>query len=842
MRSLAGLSWRTLRRSSRRYLLTAIGASLGVAVLFAVLVTSDASRRALDDAIRGSAGSADVFIGVSGAFDSTLPPDTADTVAALDGVEAIYAGVGFRSALRTADELAEAADAGSIRDSIVFVNALAPGFDTINDLTVADGRLPADAAAEAVIPERLADRLELSLGDTAALATPTTPASVTVVGLLADTGAATSNQGSVVYSSAATVRGLLGDPAAVTGIQVDLAAGVDTEAWIAEHSAALADVAVQDADELAAGFRTFISGINSALTLVAAIAVFIGGFLIYLTFAIAVAERTKVLGTLRALGATRARVQRVVVFEAVLLGLACGLIGLVIGFGLSAVSVGVVGGLLDLDLAGADLPVGSALFSLAVGVVVSAVAAVVPARRAASVDPVAAMRSGSQAIERSPRRWLGPTLLVVGAALATATSGNVALGGLGMLTLLAGAVLSVHQAVGPVARVIGAGTARLAGGTGAIAVRHLERERTRSSFTLALVMVALATILSVAAANLAMGAGLDEILEQQASAIQVGAPGAVDESVTSELAAIDGVEVVSPVRFGEMAITTAAADAPSPINSFMQMIDPDTYFETSSLPYNEGDDTTVRAALEAGGALVLPSPDATRLGVGAGDTVIVSTQDGPAPFDVVGVYAVIGGGFGTVVSDTDLDRLGGGRINAFLVATGDADPESVATTIRTTVGRDRQLVIDTPDDTRAFAFGQLNGFFSLAYAILFVAALISMLGLANTLVVTVLDRTREIGILRSTGARRRQVAAMVTVEATTMAAVAFVLSLPLGALLAWGVIAGQRATIASSISYQFPFAFVVPLLVLTLVVSAIASLVPARRAARLEIVDSLRFE
>lgn len=842
MRSLAGLSLRTLRRSTRRYLLTAVGASLGVAVLFAVLVTSDASRRALDDAIRGSAGSADVFIGVSGVFDATIPPGTPDTVAALDGVESIYAGVGFRSALRTEDELANAADAGSIRDSIVFVNGLDSGFETINDLAIADGRLPAEATPEIVIPRRLADRLDVSLDDTVALATPSTPASVTVVGLLEDTGAATANQGGVVYSSAPTVRFLLGNAEAVTGIQVDLADGVESEAWIDEHAEVLADVAVQDASELAAGFRTFITGINNALTLVAAIAVFIGGFLIYLTFAIAVAERTKVLGTLRALGATRAQVQRVVVLEAVLLGFVCGLIGLVIGYGLSAVSVGVVGGLLNLDLSGADLPVGSALFSVAVGVIVSAAAAIVPARRAARVDPVAAMRSGSLAIERSPRRWVGPTLLAVGVVLAVVTSGNAALGGLGMLALLAGAVLSVHQAVGPVARIVGAGTARLAKGTGGIAVRHLERERTRSSFTLALVMVALATILSVAAANLAMGAGLDEILDQQASAIQVGAPGAVDGSVASELAAIDGVDVVSPIRFGEMAVTTDETDSPSPINSFMQMIDPDTYFETSSLPYNEGDDATVRAALADGGAVVLPSTDANRLGVVAGDTVVVSTQDGPAPFDVVGVYAVIGGGFGTVVSDVDLVRLGGGRINGFLVSTGDADAEAVATTIRETVGRDHQLVIDTPDDTRAYANGQLNGFFSLAYAILFVAALISMLGLANTLVVTVLDRTREIGVLRSTGARRRQVAAMVTVEATTMAVVAFVLSLPLGALLAWGVISGQRETIASSISYQFPFGLVAPLLVVTVIVSALASLVPARRAARLEIVDTLRFE
>lgn len=843
MRSLAGISTRTLRRSTRRYVLTAIGASLGVAVLFAILVTSNASRDALAEAIDGQNGSADVVVFPAGAFDASLPAGTVERVRALPDVVSVVSTTGFRSAIAEPAEAGTPLDGDAVRERIVFVTGIDAGFETINEVALAAGHRPAPGADAVMVPDRLADDLDLALGDPVELATPEGRARLEVVGLLEDRGAATANQGSVLYTSRDTSRRLIGRPDAVTGLQVDLADGAAADPWIDANRDELSGVSVQNADDVAAGFADFITSVNGALTLVAAVAVFMGGFLVYLTFSVAVAERTRVLGTLRALGARRVRVQRVVVVEAMLLGAACSVVGLVVGYGLASVSVGVVGSLLDLELGAVGVPLGAALVSFLVGVAVSCAAAFVPARRGARTDPVSAMRSGALAIERTPRRWPGPVLLVAGVAIDLPAGDSVALHGLAMLTVLAGAVLSVQLALGPVSRLIGRATARLSRGTGEIAVRHLERERTRSSFTLALVMVALATIVSVAGSNLSMTVLLDDILDRQASAVQVGAPGAVGEDVEDELAAVPGADTISPVRFGQIELSTTGADGGEiRSNSLLQMIDPETYFEVSSLPYLEGDDETTRAALAAGGALVLQAHDANRLGVGAGDQVEVRTRNGLERFDVVGVYAVMGGGFGTVVGTTDLERLGAGRVNGFVVGSDGTDPEVLADEIARTVAADHQLIVDSPADTRDFAEAQLAGFFSIAYVILLVAVVISMLGLANTLVVTVLDRTREIGVLRSTGARRRQIRSMVTAEAITMALVAFVLALPLGAALTWGIINVQSESLAAGIDYQFPWRLLGPLAVLTLLVAALASALPARRAARLEIVDALRYE
>lgn len=840
MRSLAGVSVRTLVRSRRRYLLTSVGGSLGVAVLFAVLVVSGASRAALDDAIAGRTGDADVVLSPTGSFDAALPPGTTDAVAGLPDVRTVVETVGMRSSLRGADDTDAIDDA---RDHIILVTGTGEGFDELHHLHRSSGRQPAPGAAEIEIPADLARRLDVGLGDRATLAAPAGPVEVAIVGILSDTGAATADQGSVAFTSAETVRSLLGSPDAVNGVQVDLDPGVDAARWIDVNRDALSGVSVQEASDLAAGFRSFIDGVNGALTLVATIALFVGGFLIYLTFSVAVAERTRVLGTLRALGAVRRRVRRMVVAEAGLFGAACAVVGLVIGYALSAIAIGAVSGLLDLDLGSVGLPLVPALFSATVGIVVAVLAAWSPARRAARIDPVSAMRGGALAIERPTRRWPGPVLLVVGAVLGVAGS-SVAVSGLALLVLLAGSVLSVHLAIAPLGHAVGTVLRRLSPGTGRIAVRHIEREPSRSSYTLALVMVAFAAILAVGASNLAMSDSLDAILDRQASAIQVGAPGALEPGLDTELAAVDGVGTISPVRFGNTEITArpSSGTGMGRLTSFLQVIDPSTYFEVSSFPYTDGDDDSVQAALAAGGAVVLTSPDANRLRVGVGDSVNLSTVDGARPFTVAGVYAVLGGGFGTVASSTDLEVLGAGRVNGFLVGTDGTDPEVVADRIRTEVGDTRGLVIDSPGESRAFATGQLSGFFGLGYAILAVTAAISLLGLANTLVVAVLARTREIGVLRSYGARRRQIRAMVTVEAVTMAAIAVLLALPLAALTGMGIISAQRTTLGAEIDFSYPWVLVGPLTAGALVVAALAAAGPARRASRLTIVETLRSE
>ena len=846
MRSLTGLSTRGVRRRPGRFALTGAGIALGVAVLFAVLITSSATTAALDDAISGSAGEADVFAGPVGSFDATIDPTSVERIGALDGVTTALGQVTVRSSV-----VPEAGRSRSdTRNRITFV----VGTDLraaaeIRQFDLASGRMP-ETGGEVVLGRRSADEIGLEVGDEVALAAPAGSRSAVVTGILDRSGAGLAFQGGVAYGSIPFARDLLGKGAILTGVDVVLDEDLDTGRWISEHRDQVPEgLYLQDADNVAAEFRQFLVAISGGLMLMAAIAVFVGGFLVFLTFTIAVAERTRTYGTLRALGAHPRQVRRVVLGEAVALGLVGSLTGLVLGRLLGAVAVGAIEALLDLDLRTLGFPPVAALIGVAVGVSVSVVAAWLPGRRAAAVSPTTAIREGSAAVETSGRWWLRALILVVG--LATGGMGE----GFGRrsvstVLVLLGAVLLVPFVVQPVARVVGRVTHRLAGGAGSIAVMHLVKERSRSAYTLGLVMVVLAMLVAVTGTNAAMANTLDAIIERQTGgSIQVGSPGAFDPKVADSLAGIEGSGALTPVRFGRServevddAGNGGREETRQSVN--ITVIDAPSYFDVAGFSWADGDDGKAEAALAAGGHVLIP--DATFAGGGAdvGETILLQTSDGVQPYEVAGTYAVVGVGFGLVVGAPDAERFGAGRPHAFLVdAEEGVDPERLAVDIETTLQAEGyDPIVDSPEATRDWAFGQLQGFFGLAYVILLVAAAAGLLGLANTLAVSVLARTREIGMLRSLGTTRKQVRRLVLVEAITLATVAFVLAVPLGFVINAGSAAAFRGAIGASIEATQPWGALPILLVLTLVVAALASLLPARRAGNLQPVAALRFD
>lgn len=839
MRSLPELSVRSVRRRPGRFALTGAGAALGVAVLYAVLVTSGATTRALDDAVDGAAGEADVTIGPVGSYDATLPSTVVEQVAALPDVEAAVGSVLLRSTVRPADT-------GTIpsltsRDNVVFV----VGTDleqaaTIRAVELREGALPAPDADEVVVARDVAEDLELATGEAIGLATPSGIAPMTVTGILESTGAGLAFQGTVAYTSTTTAQRLLGRGEVLTGIDVVLAEGVATEGWIDEHRPDLGDaVTVQDAEDAVAGFREFLDGITAGLTLMSVIAVFVGGFLVFLTFSVAVAERTQTYGILRALGARPPQVLRVVLGEALVLGAAASVVGLVVGRVLAQASLGLIGGLLGLDLPSLGLSPLPVAVGLLVGVGVSLAAAWVPGRRAAALGPVDAMRAGAAAIERRGR-WQPRAALLLGGVVLGLVADSLAVRGLSILLVLLAAVLLVPFALGPIAGVIGGTTSRLARGTGPIAVMHLVKERSRSAYTLGLVMVVLAMLITVAGAHAAMSDTLTRIIDRQAGgSLQVVAPGAFEPDVGGRLADLEGVAAVTPVRFGQTDRVTAGDDRRVDVT----VIEPDTYFEVAGFSWVDGDDASARDALAAGGAVLLPDATAASADLGRGDVVDLRTSEGVRSFTVAGTYAVIGPGFGVVAGTEDAALFGAGRPNAFLVdPVAGSDADALLYTVADELGDEYELIIDTPASTKDFAFGQLRGFFSLAYVILVAAAAAGLLGLANTLAVSVLARTHEIGVLRSAGTLRRQVRRMVLVEAVTLALAAFVLALPLGLVLSVATSAAFRGAIGASVGLTIPWPALLPLLAATLLVSALAAIVPARRAGRLEPVAALRFD
>lgn len=836
MRSLTAISLRSLRRRKGRYVLTGLGIALGVAVAFAVLVTSRATNEALDRVTSGFVGDADVVLAPPGTFDSTFPEATLDDVRRIPGVADAMGVHAIPTATRPPD--ADHPDA-----SLTF---LVNGLDLdearrIHDFDLVDGRFFRRERAEVVVPETFADAVEIDVGATLELSFQAGLRPVRVVGIIEDDGAGLNNGGRVAYTSLGASRDLAGSLDVLSSIDVVLEPGVDVDTWMEEARRRSGDrFLVVKASELASTFRDFLAGVQSALGLTAVLALFVGGFLIFLTFSVSVAERTRMYGTLRALGSLPAQVSRIVVGEAAALGLIGGVAGLGIGYVLALASLGFVARLVDVPLSGLGFRVGEALISGAVGLAISVGASLVPARRASSLSPVAAMGDEVRVEERVSLLAARLTVFLAGVALVVFGAG-LALQALGMLLVLLGAVLLVPVVVRPVARGLGAVTARVGRGVGDIAVMHLVKERSRSAYTLALVMVVLAATLAIGGLNLSMSETLDEVVDSQFGAdLRVQAAGTFDPSVGGELAQIQGVRTASPVRFG----TTEVLDGEDARETFVLVIDPTTYFEVGNFPWVDGDEQSARRALARGGSVVVGDPLARQLGVEVGEEVTVRTFQGLRKLRVAGTFAVLGFNNGLAVSAQDAEALlgAGPPMTFFIRLAPGIGADRAQEVIQQRLGDRYELIIESAADVKAFAQSQLSGFFGIGYAIVLVTAIIGALGLANTLVVSVLARTREIGILRSTGVLRRQLWAMVLAEAATLVLCAFVLSLPLGGLLGWVSVRVGAQSLGFTVGYLTPWLLVPVLLVIAVVVGLLASVGPARRAARLDPVAALRFD
>jgi len=839
VRSLDALSYRHLSRRRGRYGLVFAGVAIGVAVVFGVLASSSADTAAVDAAAHGSAGSADAVITTLGTYDARLPAGVLARVEALPHVVAATPSFGFRTAVEPkATQLLH----GASFTDFVAVSGTGPQDRQFHDYALVSGRMYRPGVNEVVIPASYARRLGVGVGGTIPLVTPLGVRPVTVTGLLADSGPALSNGGSVAYTSMAAAQALDGRPGDITSVEVKLTPDTSRTAWIPQARRALGDsVSVINASDLASDFKGFLAAINGAFLLASAIAVFVGGFLVFLTFSVSVAERTRVWGTLRALGAVPRQVRRLVVAEAVVLGFAASLAGLVFGCVLAAGSVRLVDHLLYLRPTGLGLPFKDAFISVILAVVVSALAAWLPGRRAAALSPVVAMRDGPPPDGTRVRWWPGLTLLVVGFVVAAARPPQL-IGAVAAIMTLAGAVLLVPPLLRPMARFFGSTIRRLAPGTGDIAVMHLVKERSRSSYTLALVMIVLAMIIAVGASNQSLNRSLDQVIDRQAGsglAIQVSAAQAFDPAVGKALAALPGVRQVTAMEFGRAEIVRPRGTTSVPL----QVIEPQSFFAVSGYVWVNGSDAVARAALATGGSILLPDTTAQNLGVKVGQPVSIRTTQGVRPFTLAATYASVGTGYGAVAGTPDLALLGAGRPNVYGVRVGStADVKPVEARILSELGPRYQPFLSTGASAAAQAHSQVRGFYSIGYVLLGLAGVIGMLGLANTLIVSVLSRTREIGILRSTGLLRRQVRRMVLVEAEILALVASALALPLGAMLAAGIIAGQRSGMGFSVNYQYPWGMLVPVIAVCLALAGLASLLPGRRAARLEPVAALRFD
>ncbi len=573
-----------------------------------------------------------------------------------------------------------------------------------------------------------------------------------------------------------------------------------------------------------------LSFLSTALVIFALIALFVGGFTILNTFSIVVGQRTRELALLRVVGASRRQVLGWVLGEAAIVGAASSVIG--IGLGVAA-AVGLQALLRGF---GIGLPAGplavearTVIVSVIVGVGVTTIAAVAPARRAMRVSPVAAILI--RPAERGPsirrRAGAGAVLAVAGAALLGTglAAPDVALAGLGAAGIFIGAALLAPVVAGPLSAIIGRPVVLLAGTAGSLGRRNATRSPQRTAQTAAALTVGVALVAAMAVFGASASRSATATVDQaiRADLLVSASSGPLPPSVPAVAAAVPGVTAAatlyrSQFEFeGSLATLTAvpASRLPATINLRM---------------------TAGSASALANGQLLIDSTTARSDHLAVGDRVPADfAQTGPTHLRIGGIYQA-NSLMGSYLVDDHyfLARFPGTQPGGLLLRTAGSSADE---RVRHALAGYPNLTIQTRAQFEKSETSGVNQLLGLVYALLALAGLIALIGIVNTLLLSVFERTHEIGLLRAVGMRRRQVRTMIRSEAVIISVFGAVTGIVIGTGLGVALVSSLRAK--GLTDTVVPGSSIVVFLVISAILGLAAASWPARRAANLDILEAI---
>ncbi|MGW0711157.1 ABC transporter permease [Streptomyces sp. NPDC002643] len=848
-----------------RLVLSALAVILSVAFVAGSLIFSDTVTRTFDRLFAST--SADVTVGPreddldgqlpTGAVE-TVPASLARRIAGIDGVADTHVDASVENITVVDGE-----------NESVGPTTGAPTIATNWYLTdrspveLTSGHAP-EGPGQALLDADTADKKDVRIGDTLTVLAGPGSFEVKVVGIATFT---TTNPGAaLVFLDTATAQTrLLGDPEAATSISVTAAPGVTDDQLKRRIARALGpktydyQTADEQAESAAASLGGFLDVIKYMMLGFAGIATLVGVFLIVNTFSMLIAQRTRELGLLRALGADRRQVRRSVLTEAALLGLVGSTLGLATGIGLAYGLIELMG-VLGMNLSAAEMVIGAGtpIAAYVVGLGVTFVAAYLPARRAATVSPMAALSDAEITGVGRPLRLRAVVGGIVGAAgaaaligcaVSTDTGSAASLLGLGVVLTLIATVVAGPLLVRPVIRVLGGAFPALFGSIGRMSQRNALRNPRRTGATAAALMVGLALVTGMSVASASMTKSFDDEIDRTLGADFVVQnqnflpfPQEVTDRVEDMVGSgpQEGAELVVRQRFTPVAVRLPDGDR---IETTASAYDAELD-EIANVTYARGDS----AAALADGAIAMDVDFAKDHDVTVGSVIPVQFPAGKnAELKVTALtdqeaaegFGVEGGLFFGM--PTIEKYVPGGQDSALYVnAASGTSADALRANLERTLEEYPQVQVRDQADYKELIRGQIAVLLYLVYALLGLAIVIAILGVVNTLALSVVERTREIGLLRAIGLARRQLRRMIRLESVVIAVFGAVLGLALG--LIWGVCVQQVLALQGMRALAIPWGTVVAVVVGSAVVGVVAALLPALRASRMNVLAAIAHE
>ena len=851
---MIGVALKGLLGRKFRAALTALAIVLGVAMVSGSFVLTDTLAKSFDRIFDESYENADVVISskdaLSGNVDSSqvpsFPNDVLGRVEELPEVDVALASVEDQARLLDRNgKLIASAD-----DSIGF------GVDTrgdqrLNPLTLVDGKWPS-GTDEIAIDSATAEKKGFVEGDTIRAMSKGPVRAYTIAGLVQFGSGGSLGGITIAVFDLETAQQLFGKQDKLDEIQV--AAAPETSATeltqkIRPLLPPTAEVKTAEAQAVSASeeVRSGLDIIQYFLLGFGGIALFVGAFVIANTLSITIAQRVRELATLRTLGASRSQVLWSVILEALVVGVIASVVGLFSGLAIAKLLYAVLSAIgIDLPESGLVFATRTVIVSILLGTVITLLASIRPALRATRVPPISAVREGAVLPpSRLARFGLPFSLAVMAAGVALLAYGVFASGlatatrllslGVGVLLLFLGVTFLAPRLVRPLAAVVGWPGSRIGGVAGRLARDNARRNPGRTASTAAALMIGLALITFVAVlgqgVRTSFSDSVDELFVADYSLTAGDDP--LNLSAVAAAATAPGVEAISAIRAGDAEVYGKTTYVNGVDGDLPKVLNINWYRGSDSVPAELGadgafvkKDYAADHELDIGSPLEMRTPTGTNL-----------------ELRVEGVFEEPKGGspFGEVTISTEtFDRSFANPENEFTFVNmqGGETPANTAR-LEEAVAAFPDAQVETREDFKAGEIATLETGLNVLYGLLGLSVIVSLFGIVNTLVLTVFERTRELGMLRAIGMTRRQVRRMIRHESIVTALIGATMGIGVGVFLAALV---TQALSDEGVVFAVPYGTFVVLVILAVVAAVLAAVLPARRASRLNILEALQYE
>jgi putative ABC transport system permease protein len=852
LRRFGDLSLRNLGGRPQRALLTTIGIVLGVGIVFGVLTLSSTMSSTFTNLYSKAYGAADIIVtaaGGSGAFDAKA----VDKVRETNGIASIAPRLSLPASLLVEKK----GDSPEVRGMRLFgvepeSAALATGFD------LSDGRFP-KSGAELTLDEGVAEEIGVGAGDSVTVATPKGPEKFEVVGTLRIPGG---SFGGSAFGMAPLpfAQKAFDKPGKVSGIAVESVEDGAVAGLRKTLQSRLGDgFQVERSETRTAQVGSQLQGFQISLLFFAGTSLFVGAFLVFNALSMTVLERTRELGMLRALGATRAMIARSVVLEAAALGIIGSALGVLFGYGMAWGLVFLFGKAFLFEITSLVLSPFALLSALTVGIIVTVAAALYPALRAGRVSPVEAMRvraGGGSGRSTKAVSWVGPMigLALIGAGapwilylsrnLSTDLDGWIYASGIaGVVGTFLGVSLLIPALVTPLATLFAPILGLFFGVEGRMAAANATRNRNRTALTASAVMVGISLVVAFSALGDSVLGSISSYLEDSLGADYAIKPANEDSGVVFSDALKERIVKIPGVEETTGLASSVRRDGAE--TSFVFGIE-QSYESIFRVNFVPGSSTPKDAfsKLRDGEALVGQQLAASR-DLRVGSNLALSGLKGREKYRIAGIVDndVLGGGAGVYVSRKTLSSDFGVTDDELLAikAAPGAQRSRLTSDVRAVLKDYPQFTLLSNAEWKERIeqdFGRQYVFF---YAIMGVSVAVAAFGVVNTLSMSVFERTQEIGVLRAIGATRFQVGRLVVDEGVVIGGIGCLIGVVVGSLLGYLFVRGTSAS-GFEVAFHYPTTAAILALSGGLFIGVFAGLLPARAAARKDIVEAVQYE